>query len=379
MQKKIIALAIAGLASTAAFAQSNVTIYGIADAYIGQVRSNGNLTSTVVGSGGLSTSRIGFKGVEDLGNGLKALFALEYRLDIDTNNNIGGDSAKWNSGVGSNSAAGPARQQFVGLTGGFGTAVAGRLQTTAYDWMVKYNPVAATAFDVHNAMTKTGFRINLYADARANNAVAYISPSFGGVTVALNHSFAVEQASSTVASNLAATLVGVYFDQGPLSIGFVGEKLQGGGTLETLERTDLALGASYAFPFAKFFVAGQTTKDNGTNNTANSGFAGKTDTVYSLGAAIPVSAKGTVLVQYAHSNYKSGSTSANLSADNSGKGVSIAYTHDLSKRTTVYAGYGYLDNSGTQIANSNVYSLGGTVQQPGGSSNIIATGLRHSF
>lgn len=55
MQKKIIALAIAGLASTAVFAQSNVTIYGIADVGIAQTRSNGNLTQTAVTSGGLST------------------------------------------------------------------------------------------------------------------------------------------------------------------------------------------------------------------------------------------------------------------------------------------------------------------------------------
>ncbi|NTV69274.1 MAG: porin [Azonexaceae bacterium] len=391
MQKKIIALAIAGLASTAAFAQTNVTIYGIADVGVAQTRSNGNLTQTAVISGGLSTSRIGFKGVEDLGNGLKALFTLEYRLDLDKNATIGSSFVT----TGAN-ASGPARQQFVGLTGGFGTVIAGRLQTTAFDWQGKYITLAATAFDAHNKLTVPNFRINLQNDARAENAIAYVSPSFGGVTVNLNHAFAVEQPTTATAGNLSATLVGVYYDNGPLSIGFVGEKLQGGGqaalgasTYELTERTDLALGASYDFGFAKFTGAYQTTKNNASTAT---GDTAKFDSVYSIGAQVPVSAKGKVHVQFAQSNYKSGiySTGANAGtgghlADNSGKGISVAYTHDLSKRTTVYAGYSYLDNAGTGIA----YNYGTAVASPstgaagtgqaGGSSNVIAAGLRHSF
>jgi predicted porin len=363
MQKKIIALAIAGLASTAAFAQSNVTIYGIADVYVAQTRSNGNLTSTAVGSGGLSTSRIGFKGVEDLGNGLKALFVLEYRLDIDKNTGFGGSYAS--SGA---NASGPARQQLVGLTGGFGTVAAGRLQTTAFDWQGKYITLAATAFDGHNKLTVPGFRINLQNDSRAENAVAYISPSFGGVTVNLNHAFAVEQAATTVVNNLSATLVGIYYDNGPVSVGFVGEKLQGGGaTYEAVERTDLALGASFDAGFAKFTGAYQTTKNNASGLSAD---AKKFDSVYSIGAQVPVSAKGAVHVQWAQSNYKSGGHMA----DNNGKGLSVAYTHALSKRTTAYAGIGYLDNSGSGSA----YSYGTTIR-PESSSNVIAAGVRHSF
>jgi predicted porin len=367
MQKKIIALAIAGLASTAAFAQSNVTIYGIADAYVAQVRSNGNLTSTVVGSGGLSTSRIGFKGVEDLGNGLKALFVLEYRLDIDKNSTIGGSYAT----TGAN-ASGPARQQMVGLTGGFGTAVAGRLQTTAFDWQSKYITLGATAFDGYNKMTGA-YRINLTNDARAENAVAYISPNMGGVTIALNHAFALEQATSATANNISATLIGVYYDNGPLSVGFVGEKLQGGGTSETTEATDLALGASFDFKVVKLTGTYQTTKSNAAGASAQ---ATKFNSVYHLGAQIPVSAKGTVHVQWAQNTNK---TSTHLGDDN-GKGLSVAYTHALSKRTTAYAGVGFLDNSGN--GSSYTYATttaAGYVARPEGSSNVIAAGLRHSF
>jgi predicted porin len=120
MQKKLIALAVASLASGAAFAQTNVTMYGIADA--GYVYSWGDavwlapdlttrcqhqghqhLQRHPVGPAG--GSRLGFKGEEALGNGLKAIFTLEYSLNIDNNSGVG-------------SAGGlAARQQFVGLSG----------------------------------------------------------------------------------------------------------------------------------------------------------------------------------------------------------------------------------------------------------------------
>ena len=93
MQKKIIALAIAGLASTAAFAQSNVTIYGSVDygyAYRNDARKVAGApkgtadSSSRVDSGQQAGNRLGFKGVEDLGNGLKAVFLMEQGFNLDT-------------------------------------------------------------------------------------------------------------------------------------------------------------------------------------------------------------------------------------------------------------------------------------------------------
>src|SRR5574343_1641212 len=99
MQKKIIALAIAGLASTAAFAQSNVTIYGRMD--LGGVYRDGNSGGVngvegkyEIASGVGSGSRIGFKGVEDLGNGLKAVFQSEFGIGIDQTT-AGSTNATW--------------------------------------------------------------------------------------------------------------------------------------------------------------------------------------------------------------------------------------------------------------------------------------------
>lgn len=89
MQKKLIALAIAGLASSAAFAQTNVQIYGIMDMGVANVKADGRSSGWKIDNGLLSGSRVGFKGEEDLGGGLKALFTVEYMLMPDVNRSVG--------------------------------------------------------------------------------------------------------------------------------------------------------------------------------------------------------------------------------------------------------------------------------------------------
>ena len=126
MQKKIIALAVAGLVSGVAFAQTNVTIYGVADVgytYSQSDRGNG-LSGDYKFSGlrdgtdnGQNGSRIGFKGEEALGNGLKAIFVTELRIS---------QTEGTQSGV--------ARRTFVGLSSSkFGTFTAGRQYSAAGD------------------------------------------------------------------------------------------------------------------------------------------------------------------------------------------------------------------------------------------------------
>ncbi|MDO9203061.1 MAG: porin, partial [Hydrogenophaga sp.] len=107
MKKSLIALAVLA-ASGAAMAQSSVTLYGIADVVIHKDKG----ASAALASGGVSGSRLGFKGTEDLGGGLKANFVLEQGLQLDTGA-IGDGTAK---------TAGQAfsRQSYVGLSGGFG-------------------------------------------------------------------------------------------------------------------------------------------------------------------------------------------------------------------------------------------------------------------
>ena len=98
MQKKIIALAVAGLVSGAAFAQSNVTVYGIADmSYVNYSDANatGYSSTGQVQSGQWKTSRFGLKGSEDLGNGLSAIFQTEFGMLMDVNNSTIKQRPSW--------------------------------------------------------------------------------------------------------------------------------------------------------------------------------------------------------------------------------------------------------------------------------------------
>ena len=347
MQKKIIALAVAGLASTAAFAQSNVTIYGIADVYYANARASGMSSQNVINSGGLSGSRLGFKGTEALGNGISALFTLEYGLDLDANTGIG------------NSSAG-ARQQMVGLTGGFGTVVAGRLQTAGYDFACSTNPLGGSALD---AMHKLGVGNDLSllscsGAGRANNAAAYISPNFGGFTVAVNHGRVTEAANSfaTGKDAYANLLTGVY-NNGPIAANLTYSKISMANTAGSDDLVEYGLGGSYDFKMAKVFGAYQTAKtgDLSRNNK------------WQLSGAIPVGTAGSVVVEYARNGIKSTAASDNSVA------WTLAYTHSLSKRTTAYGGY-------TRVSNDDSAARGALIAPTlGGNSSVIAAGVRHTF
>ena len=167
MQKKLIVLAVAAATSSAAFAQSNVSIYGTIDmGYLYRSGKNGAVTngqSAHALQSNSAQSSIGFKGTEDLGNGLKALFDIDYFITPDVN-------------VGLSKAG----HTYVGLTGGFGTAVGGYLDGLRYGIYGKYSPFGNYSVGNFTSMT-TQYD-------RAANALAYISPNFAGFTVIVSAS-----------------------------------------------------------------------------------------------------------------------------------------------------------------------------------------------
>lgn len=368
MQKKLIALAIAGLASSAAFAQTNVTIYGIVDAGVaysfdgGNSNNGGRDSQFDVISNGLSGSRLGFKGVEDLGNGLKALFTLEYSVTMDTN-----------------AALDNARQQFVGLTGGFGTAVIGRLQTTGYDFSCAAGPLAGSAL---NAMEKVNVNATIRCGGlgRANNAIAYISPSFGGVTFAINHARVTEAAGNPGQGNpdAYATLLSASYKNGGLDAGVVYSKYNGshipqattaldglvyGNNVGFVDAAEYGVRASYDFGVAKVFGSWQGLEvTSGVNDPAD-----KLNQSWQAAVAVPVG-KHTFIAQYAGNQVK-----ATTDADNAAA-YTLAYTYSLSKRTTAYAGYTFVENE-----NGSARAAGFNGVNAGASSQVVAAGLRHSF
>ncbi len=119
-----------GLLASGAYAQSSVTVYGIVDTGVEYVNNaNANKDGVVrLSSGAMNTSRIGFRGTEDLGGGLKAVFQLENGFKTDTGEF---DSAGLLFG----------RQANVGLEGSFGRIVAGRSYSTTYDFILPFDPM----------------------------------------------------------------------------------------------------------------------------------------------------------------------------------------------------------------------------------------------
>lgn len=364
MQKKLIALAIAAAASGTAFAQTNVTIYGIADVgYVGVDRDNFKYQNNI-NSGVLSTSRIGFKGAEDLGNGLKAIFTLEYGLLLDQN-----------TGVGAGAAA--ARQQFVGLTGGFGTVVAGRLQTAGLDYTVAGSALGgSTAVGAVNLVGQAannggGANIDgvggpfplLNATSRANNAVAYISPSFGGLTLAVNHARVSESASLDDAKDHSATLLAANYENGPISAGVVYGKADIEKGITSGDSTEWGVRGGYDLGVVKLQAAYQQAKLK-----QNSPFGVTGDTAknkrWVISATVPVTTKIAVIGEYAQAKLDQGANS-----DNKDKAYTLAATYSLSKRTTAYAAFAH------QQFNNNASKA--TVVR--NDANYYGVGLRHAF
>jgi len=362
MQKKIIALAVAALASSAAFAQTNVTIYGIADASVSATTALGSTahqTQYNVNSGTLSTSRIGFKGVEDLGNGLKALFVLEYGLNIDQSAGIGASS----------NPSAVARQQMVGLTGGFGTAVAGHLQTTGLDFTLagsalgSSSPLGATNVVEGvsgNLMSSAATHlISSQIGGRQDNAVAYISPSLGGVVLAYNHARVTESALSTGNSDAHGDLLSASYDVGPVSAGAIYTKVTTPTYSASLVQDNIkewGLRAGYDFQVVKLQATYQQAKQDN--------LAGK-DSKYVISVSAPIGAKVAVIGEYAGLRVKS-DTVGGVNPANNVQAATLAATYSLSKRTTAYAGVvaRRVDNAANAAT---------------GDTNTYAVGLRHSF
>jgi predicted porin len=408
MQKKIIALAIAGLASTAAFAQSNVTVYGVVDlgqAWVkGNASGNGitgfdastppvaivarNQNQRTVGRLDSNSSHIGFKGVEDLGNGLKAVFQIESGINMDS---AGGN---WAS-----------RDSFIGLAGGFGTIAAGTLTHPLRAMGVKVDIMPGDAgIGTTNSVTGAIHGIKTGADDRASNAIAYISPSFSGfnVTVAYvngeQRSRAVDGGNSI---NAKAWQIAGQYDNGPLYVGLgyhrTNDSVQTGNAaqiaLSNVDARVWRLAAVYTAPFGTRFSAlyDNTKVDNLVDN-GNGGAASIKRSAWSLAAAQDFGAN-TVGLQYGQSG-RSKISDGMGNQDDKAKIWSLLYTYSLSKRTMIHARYSRLTNdndgnfnfynnpvsgNGADTGNAAGNFMGATTIGNDNDYSGFMIGLRHSF
>lgn len=282
MKKSLLALAVLGAFAGAASAQSSVTLYGKLD--LGFAKAAGSADKQVADG---SKSRVGFRGVEDLGGGLKAMFQFEHRFNPDDGTVT--NAAFWH-GIST-----------VGLGGSFGTVNLGRQYTAAYS-------LATGVIDPFDGYTVAGLRdeslTKSVARLRTDNSVRY-DGAFGGLKVAAD-------IAETPAGGVDRPYsVAAQYAAGPFMVAASYDNPTGANdNLATL-------GGSYAFGPAKVSL-GIGRGDNNSNVRVKQALAGVT---------VSVGAAGQVLAGYAQEE---------VGTADATKKVSLGYRHNLSKRTQLY-------------------------------------------
>lgn len=323
-----------------AMAQSNVTVYGVADAFIGYGKTGDN-TFTGVGSGGWSGSRLGFKGSEDLGNGLKALFTLEQGFNVDN---------------GTNQIAGSqfSRQSWVGLEGAFGFVGLGRQHSPGF-FAFLYDAADATSLSPQFLLALAA-RANIVTAgaARISNSINYKSPDMGGLKFNAIYGFnEVSQTGNRRKNDLFA--LGASYANGPISAGVTFSQVNDAATDKN--KHEWLVGAAYDFGMFKLLGSYQRVE--------NATIAEETDNVWQIGGVVPVSAAGRVHVAYGRLDAEMDDADANA--------WTVMYSHQWSKRTSVYAGYGQIGNDDERLVSAFAQGAAGET------SRNVMFGIRHAF
>ena len=338
MKKSLMALACASAFAGSANAQS-LTTYGIVD--MGFVAESGGTAGSIdkITSGAQSGTRLGFKGTEDLGNNMKALFVLETGIAADAG--------------GFNQGAGFARQSFVGLQSDAGTVTLGRQYTPFF---LALNAVAdpfasGLAGNAQNLIPHSGIRMN--------NAVKYASPTFSGVSAEVAYGFG----ESTTGADRGGRNVGgsIGYNDGTLNVRLAqhraNESLAG-----TTDDTSTMLAANYKFEVAKVFAA---YSDNDQQIATNGTTKGKSRD-FLIGVSVPFG-NHTFIASYIN---KDGRSASNYDATQLGLG----YTYALSKRTNLYAAWATIDNKRGGV----LYKVGNN-SETGSGDRAFNLGVRHTF
>lgn len=338
MKKTLIALA--ALAATgAAMAQSSVTLYGVVDVGFTSVNNSGtgSTDNTGLTSSNMTTNRLGFRGTEDLGGGLKAKFQIETSLAAD---------APAASSIGDRGA-------WVGLEGGFGEVRLGREYSTTFWSGFLFSPFGTggvgNGFGFANRVVAHG------ATGQANpvwnsNAITYSTPRMSGFQAHAQYAFDEVAAAGNDAGRSAG--IRLNYAAGPLMAELAYSDTDGGATLAaaspvlglttSADHKSVVGGVSYDFGVAKLMTNFGQEK---ANNTATGAAIAKV-TNFEIGAVAPVG-PGRLRASYNSSKIDV----VGLATDPKITKFAVGYIYDLSKRTAVYATVASLKNkNGANLA-----------------------------
>ena len=324
MKKSLVALAAMSVIG-AVSAQSSVTLYGLADAYIGSERiaaagatSNGT-SQTVVNSGGQNGSRWGLRVSEDLGGGLAAIAQFESGFNIDTGSqtdNLGRTQTLFG------------RQAFVGLKSGFGTVALGRQYGPYDDMKGTLSLQGNNAFDATGGGVYGTVGIGAWVgyNPRVNNSIKFQSNNYSGLSFSAIYGMGEDKTTAASASSTFG--IGAMYANGPITVGLVhqNEGFTRSATNGKNELENTLFAGAYDFGVAKL---------GGGYNEARvraNGNADPKSKEWFIALSAPLGAT-TLKAQYARSKQNFGS----VSYENDSIGLDAVY--DFSKRTSAYVGY----------------------------------------
>jgi predicted porin len=372
MKKSLLALAVLGAFTGVASAQSSVTLYGTLDVAGRYVKNSGQDRRYSLATDGLNSSQLGFRGVEDLGGGLKASFVLLAGVNADSGNANG---KFWN------------RRSTVSLSSNVGELRLGRDYTPTF-----WNLTLFDAFGT-NGLGNSLNTAQRHPGTRQDNSIGYFLPSnLGG----FYGQFMAGSSEGGTSGDRPARYYGgrLGFAAGPFDVAVAGAQLKyraafagfqptnaGSGAPAPLaavvagdEQTSVNVGASFNFGFAK--LMGYVDWENLNNANDDEELRG------SISAVIPFG-QSEVHVGYDYSKLQ-----RDNARDSSAHQAKASYVYNLSKRTAVYSTVSYLDNkSGSNLSIAPVTGTNTTVGSAsapglpnrGGSSKGVEFGVRHFF
>ncbi|GGH52006.1 porin [Comamonas phosphati] len=343
----VLGAAVAGLGGTA-LAQSKVELFGVVDVGVAHLGGSG-ASKTGLSTGGANISRLGFRGTEDLGGGLKAGFWLEAGLDVDSGAGKAAGSLSFN------------RRSTVSLMGNWGEVRLGRDDSATFLNTLIFDPFLTNGVGGTGAFTMLGIPgvpSTGGAPIQISNALSYFLPqNLGGFYGQAQVAFGEQ------ASNAPNKREGDYrglrlgYRQGAFNGALATGRLYGKTSDTNLTASNVGL--SYDFGVAKPMLLWATEKRGATKITA-----------VQLGVTAPVG-NGEARASFGHYNLSHSNADWNK--------ISVGYGYNFSKRTQVYGSYAFLKNKGSAAKSIGVQGLSAPGTTPGGNSNGLEFGIRHFF
>lgn len=380
MQKKIIVLALAAAFAAPAFADTaNVNVYGAVNMSVESI-NNGDSALGTKGSTATKVSsnvtKLGFKGTQDLGDGVSAIFQIEQQIDADNSSATGAKSTF------------ATRNTFVGLSDkALGTVQLGKMDTPykastrsldAFGDSLADNRSlmgGVTSSNVTSKSAAIGF------DGRDADVVAYTSPVMGGVTLSLAYVVGAESNTRTTVNQGSATSFAAMYQAGDLSAnaGYEVHSLgtNGSGTIASAtagtdgeKETGFKFGVGYKMD--ALYLSAIYEKISDTFSAAT-----KYDhNVINVAAKYDINSNNTVKLAY------SKASEINGLADTGATQASVGFDHKLAKTTSVYALYTVLTNGDqSDYTLTDAGSTGGNFAATGKGSKVsaMAMGVKHAF